>query len=52
VDWLLREHRDWIDAEYCIINLDGGEFEKDKANGCSLACKLAKKFMWIFNSNR
>src|SRR6267143_1262057 len=29
VDWLLREHRDWIEAEYCI-NLDGGEFEKDK----------------------
>src|SRR3977135_3146519 len=28
VDWLLKEHRDWIDAEYCI-NLDGGEFEKD-----------------------
>jgi acetylornithine deacetylase/succinyl-diaminopimelate desuccinylase-like protein len=29
VDWLLKQHRDWIDAEYCI-NLDGGEFEKDK----------------------
>jgi acetylornithine deacetylase/succinyl-diaminopimelate desuccinylase-like protein len=29
VDWLLREHRDWMDAEYCI-NLDAGEFEKDK----------------------
>src|SRR5438552_12895702 len=29
VDWLLKEHRDWVDAEYCI-NLDGGEFEKDK----------------------
>ena len=29
VDWLLKEHRDWIDAGYCI-NLDGGEFEKDK----------------------
>jgi len=29
VDWLLREHRDWVDAEYCI-NLDAGEFEKDK----------------------
>ena len=28
VDWLLKEHRDWIEAEYCI-NLDGGEFEKD-----------------------
>jgi len=25
VDWLVKEHRDWIDAEYCI-NLDGGEF--------------------------
>ena len=29
VDWLLKEHRDWVEAEYCI-NLDGGEFEKDK----------------------
>ena len=29
VDWLLKQHRDWIGAEYCI-NLDGGEFEKDK----------------------
>ncbi len=29
VDWLLKEHRDWMDAEYCI-NLDAGEFEKDK----------------------
>jgi acetylornithine deacetylase/succinyl-diaminopimelate desuccinylase-like protein len=29
VDWLVKEHPDWIDAEYCI-NLDGGEFEKDK----------------------
>ena len=28
VDWLLKEHRDWIDAEYCI-NLDGGEFQMD-----------------------
>jgi acetylornithine deacetylase/succinyl-diaminopimelate desuccinylase-like protein len=29
VDWLVTTHRDWIEAEYCI-NLDGGEFEKDK----------------------
>jgi acetylornithine deacetylase/succinyl-diaminopimelate desuccinylase-like protein len=29
VDWLLKNHRDWIAAEYSI-NLDGGEFEKDK----------------------
>jgi len=27
IDWLLKGHRDWINAEYCI-NLDGGEFEK------------------------
>jgi acetylornithine deacetylase/succinyl-diaminopimelate desuccinylase-like protein len=27
VDWLVKEHRNWIDAEYCI-NLDGGEFER------------------------
>ena len=27
IDWLVKEHRDWIDAAYCI-NLDGGEFEK------------------------
>lgn len=27
IDWLVKEHEDWIDAEYCI-NLDGGEFEK------------------------
>jgi acetylornithine deacetylase/succinyl-diaminopimelate desuccinylase-like protein len=29
VDWLTKQHRDWIDAEYCI-NLDGGEFEKER----------------------
>jgi acetylornithine deacetylase/succinyl-diaminopimelate desuccinylase-like protein len=28
VDWLLKNHRDWIEAEYSI-NLDGGEFERD-----------------------
>jgi len=27
VAWLLKEHRAWINAEYCI-NLDGGEFER------------------------
>jgi acetylornithine deacetylase/succinyl-diaminopimelate desuccinylase-like protein len=26
VDWLIKEHREWIEAEFCI-NLDGGEFE-------------------------
>jgi acetylornithine deacetylase/succinyl-diaminopimelate desuccinylase-like protein len=27
IDWLLKEHKDWISAEYSI-NLDGGEFEQ------------------------
>ncbi len=29
MDWLIKQHRDWIEAEYCI-NLDGGEFERTK----------------------
>jgi acetylornithine deacetylase/succinyl-diaminopimelate desuccinylase-like protein len=28
VGWLLKNHRDWIEAQYSI-NLDGGEFERD-----------------------
>lgn len=27
IDWLIKQHKNWIDAQYCI-NLDGGEFEK------------------------
>jgi len=42
VDWLLREHRDWIEAEYCI-NLDGGEFEKDKGKLLSAAIQASEK---------
>src|SRR6202162_5099849 len=37
VEWLLKEHRDWVDAEYCI-NLDGGEFEQQ--NGKSLLAAM------------
>jgi len=37
IDWLVKNHRDWIDAEYAI-NLDGGEFEKD--NGKRLLAGL------------
>jgi acetylornithine deacetylase/succinyl-diaminopimelate desuccinylase-like protein len=42
IDWLVREHRDWIDAEYCI-NLDGGEFEKDKGKLLSAAIQASEK---------
>jgi acetylornithine deacetylase/succinyl-diaminopimelate desuccinylase-like protein len=42
VDWLLKTHRDWIDAEYCI-NLDGGEFEKQKDKRVLAAIQASEK---------
>jgi acetylornithine deacetylase/succinyl-diaminopimelate desuccinylase-like protein len=42
VDWLLKNHRDWIDAGYCI-NLDGGEFEKDKGKRLQAAVQASEK---------
>jgi len=42
IDWLLKEHRDWIDAEYCI-NLDGGEFEKQKDKRLLAALQASEK---------
>jgi len=42
VDWLLKEHKDWIDAEYCI-NLDGGEFEKLKGKRVLAALQASEK---------
>src|SRR5438067_3945045 len=42
VDWLLKRHRDWIDAEYCI-NLDGGEFEKENGKPILAAIQASEK---------
>jgi acetylornithine deacetylase/succinyl-diaminopimelate desuccinylase-like protein len=42
VNWLLEEHRDWIDAEYCI-NLDGGEFEKENGKPILAAIQASEK---------
>lgn len=42
VEWLLREHRDWVDAEYCI-NLDGGEFEKQNGKRLLAAMQGSEK---------
>jgi acetylornithine deacetylase/succinyl-diaminopimelate desuccinylase-like protein len=42
VDWLVKEHRDWIDAEYCI-NLDGGEFEKQGNDRMLTAIQASEK---------
>src|SRR5579859_5501224 len=42
VDWLLKQHRDWVDAEYCI-NLDGGEFEKENGKHILAAIQASEK---------
>jgi len=42
VDWLIKEHRDWIDAEYCI-NLDGGEFERRKGKRVLAGLQASEK---------
>src|ERR1700757_296225 len=42
VEWLLKEHRDWVDAEYCI-NLDGGEFIKDNGKRLMVAMQGSEK---------
>src|SRR5215470_5638487 len=42
VDWLVKQHRDWIDAEYCI-NLDGGEFEKENGKRILAAIQASEK---------
>jgi acetylornithine deacetylase/succinyl-diaminopimelate desuccinylase-like protein len=42
VDWLLKKHRDWIEAEYCI-NLDGFEFEKDKGKPLLAGIQASEK---------
>jgi len=42
VEWLLKEHRDWVDAEYCI-NLDGGEFEQQNGKRFLAAMQGSEK---------
>ena len=42
IDWLIKNHRDWIDAEYCI-NLDGGEFEKRKGKRVLAGLQASEK---------
>ncbi|HEY2459894.1 MAG TPA: M20/M25/M40 family metallo-hydrolase [Candidatus Acidoferrum sp.] len=42
VEWLLRHHRDWIDAEYCV-NLDGGDFMSNKGRKIYGAVQASEK---------
>jgi len=42
IDWLLKEHREWINAQYCV-NLDGGEFERMKGKRVLAGLQASEK---------
>lgn len=42
VQWLAKNHRDWIDAEYCI-NTDAGDFETKKGKRMLLGMQTSEK---------
>lgn len=42
IQWLLKNHRDWIDAEYCI-NTDAGDFETQKGKRTLLGVETSEK---------
>ncbi|MGB8474147.1 MAG: M20/M25/M40 family metallo-hydrolase [Candidatus Acidiferrum sp.] len=42
VEWLVKHHRDWIDAEYCV-NLDGGDFMSIKGKKIYGAVQASEK---------
>src|ERR1041385_392003 len=42
VQWLAKNHRDWIDAEYCI-NTDAGNFETKKGKRLLLGMQTSEK---------
>src|SRR5215472_6885866 len=42
VQWLLQNHRDWIDAEYCI-NTDAGDFEWQNGKRLLLGMETSEK---------
>jgi len=47
IDWLLKHHRDWIDAEYCV-NLDGGDFVRDNGKKIYAAVQASEKLYVSF----
>ena len=42
IQWLLKNHRDWIDADYCI-NTDAGDFETQKGKRTLLGVETSEK---------
>jgi acetylornithine deacetylase/succinyl-diaminopimelate desuccinylase-like protein len=48
VDWLLRNHRELIDAEYCI-NIDGGDFQQRDSRPRTAALQVSEKHYVVFH---
>ena len=42
IQWLLKNHQDWIDSEYCI-NTDAGDFETQKGKRLLLGIETSEK---------
>lgn len=42
VDWLLKNHRDWIDAEF-VLNHDGGEVTVDRGKALAVVVDATEK---------
>lgn len=42
VEWLLKHHRDWIEADFCV-NLDGGDFMSEKGRKIYGAVQASEK---------
>ncbi len=42
VEWLLKNHRDWIDADFCV-NLDGGDFMSEHGKKIYAAVQASEK---------
>ncbi len=42
IDWLVKHHRDWIHAEFCV-NMDGGDFLRDGNKRMYAAVQASEK---------
>ncbi len=48
VDWLIKNHRDLIDAEF-VLNHDGGEVTMENGKAVALVVDAPKNFIPIIN---
>ncbi len=49
VAWLLRQHRDLLDVEFCL-NLDGGGGIVEKGRRCRVLVETSQKFAMVFRA--